>query len=113
MNRFVLLLPGAVTVTGFEVTGFPLPNRPIWLNGEGLQLGGWQTAVIAAAPGNVGVTVPPAAAGIVVGVVDSNSRVRPVRTVPFLSFATDVIGCVLFGFTTTPVPQLEPATPRH
>src|SRR5437868_805456 len=38
---------------------------------------------------------------MVVGVVDSNSRVRPVRTVPFLSVATDVIGCVLFGFTTT------------
>jgi hypothetical protein len=44
-----------------------------------LQPGGWQTAVIAAAPGKVGVTVPAAAAGIVVGVVDSNSRVRPVR----------------------------------
>src|SRR5882757_6386691 len=99
--RFVLLVPGAVTVIGFEVTGFPLPNRPIWLNGEGLQLGGWQTAVIAAAPGKVGVTVPPATAGIVVGVVDSNSRLRPVRVVPFLSFATDVIGWVLFGFTTT------------
>ena len=67
-------MPGAVTVIGFEVTGFPLPNRPIWLNGEGLQLGGWQTAVIAAAPGKMGVTVPAAAAGIVVGVVDSNSR---------------------------------------
>src|SRR3981189_486166 len=111
MNRFVLLLPGAVTVIGLEVTGLPLPNRPIWLNGEGLQLGGWQTAVIAAAPGKVGVTVPPAAAGIVVGVVDSNSRVRPVRTVPFLSFATDVIGCVLFGLTTTLVAELEPVMP--
>ena len=82
MYRFVLLMPGAVTVIGFEVTGFPLPNRPIWLNGEGLQLGGWHTAVIAAAPGKMGVTVPAAAAGIVVGVVDSNSRLRPVRIVP-------------------------------
>jgi hypothetical protein len=101
MYRFVLLVPGAVTVIGFEVTGFPLPNRPIWLKGEGLQLGGWQTAVIAAAPGKMGVTVPAAAAGIVVGVVDSNSRLRPVRIVPLMSFATDVIGCTLFGFTTT------------
>ena len=85
----------------------PLQHAPDW----GLQPGGWQTAVIAAAPGKVGVTVPPAAAGIVVGVVDSNSRVRPVRTVPFLSFATDVIGCVLFGFTTTLVAELEPVMP--
>src|SRR3981081_1029032 len=91
-------MPGAVTVIGFEVTGFPLPNRPIWLKGEGLQLGGWHTAVIAAAPGKRGVTVPAATAGIVVGVVDSNSRLRPVRIVPFWSFATDVIGWALVGF---------------
>jgi hypothetical protein len=94
-------MPGAVTVTGFDVTAFPLPKRPIWLNGEGLQLGGWQTAVIAAVPGKMGVTVPADAAGIVVGVVDSNSRGTPVMTFPFVSFTTDVIGCVLFGFTTT------------
>src|SRR5260370_30970281 len=112
MNRFVPLVPGAVTVIGLEVTGFPLPNRPIWLNGEGLQPGGWQTAVIAADPGKVGVTVPAATAGIVVGVVDSNSRVRPVRTVPCMSVATDVMGCVLFGFTTTLVAELEPVMPR-
>ena len=79
MYRFVLFVPGAVTVTGFDVTGLPLPNKPIWLNGEGLQLGGWQIAVIAAAPGKVGVTVPAEAAGIVVGVVDSNSSATPVR----------------------------------
>src|SRR5882757_6506181 len=97
--RFVLLVPGAVTVIGFDVTGAPLPNKPIWLNGEGLQPGGWHTAVIAADPGKSGVTVPPAAAGIVVGVVDSNSRVRPVRTLPLVSSTNDVIGCVLFGFT--------------
>src|SRR5271154_1715432 len=100
MNRTVLLLPGAVTATGLEVTAFPLPNNPIWLNGEGLQLGGWQTAVIAAPPGKRGVTGPAATAGIVVGVVDSNSRLSPVRIVPLMSVATDVIGCVLFGFTT-------------
>ena len=47
----------------------------------------------------MGVTVPEDTAGIVVGVVDSNSRVRPVRTVPFLSMISDVIGCTLFGFT--------------
>jgi energy-converting hydrogenase Eha subunit B len=49
----------------------------------------------------MGVTVPAATAGIVVGVVDSNSRLRPVRIVPFWSFATDVIGWTLLGFTTT------------
>ena len=43
--------------------------------------------------------MPAAAAGIVVGVVDSNSRVKPVRTVPFLSIAQEAIGCTLFGFT--------------
>src|SRR5271168_2846038 len=107
MYRFVLFGPGAMTVTGFDVTGFPLPYKPIWLNGEGLQLGGWQAAVIAAAPGKMGVTVPAATAGIVVGVVDSNSRARPVRTVPLMSFTTAVIGCVLFGFTLTLV-EVEP-----
>ena len=54
---------------------------------------------------------PMMAAGIVVGVVDSNSRDRPVRVVPFLSFTTDVIGWVLFGFTTTLVPVLVPVIP--
>ena len=101
MYRFVLLTPGAVTVIGFEVTAFPLPNRPIWLNGEGLQLGGWHIAVIAAAPGKRGVTVPAVTAGIVVGVVDSNSSATPVKMCPFASVTTDVIGCVLFGLTVT------------
>jgi hypothetical protein len=110
MYRFVLLMPGAMTVTGFEVTAFPLPNSPIWLNGEGLQVGGWQAAVIDAAPGKMGVT-DPVAAGIVVGVVDSNSNARPVRIVPFLSIATDVIGCVLFGFTETLVEVEPPPVP--
>jgi hypothetical protein len=108
--RFVLLMPGAVTVIGFEVTALPLPNKPIWLNGEGLQLGGWQIAVIAAAPGKVGVTDPVEAAGIVVGVVDSNSRLKPVNTVLFLSMTTALIGCRLLGFTTT-LPELDPAMP--
>src|SRR5260370_42018450 len=92
MYRLVLLVPGAVTVMGLEVTGFPLPNNPIWLNGEGLQLGGWQTAVIAAAPGKIGDTDPAAAAGIVVGGVDSNSSDRPVRDVPLLALPTEVLG---------------------
>ena len=74
-----------------------------------MQLGGWQTAVIAAAPGKVGVTVPAATAGIVVGVVDSNSSARPVMTLLFVSVTREVIGCVLFGFTTTL--DVEPVTP--
>jgi len=36
----VLLVPGAVMLTEFEVTGFPLPNNPIWLYCEGLHAGG-------------------------------------------------------------------------
>jgi len=44
--------------------------------------------------------VPPAAAGIVVGVVDSNSRVRTRQNLAVgCRVLTDVIGCVLFGFT--------------
>jgi hypothetical protein len=73
-----------------------------------LQLGGKQVAVIAAAPGKIGVTAPDDEAGIVVGVVDSNSNASPVRIVPFLSIAVAVIGCVLFGFTEMLGTQLFP-----
>src|ERR1700733_13346847 len=97
-------MPGAVISIGFEVTGFPLPYSPIWFNGDELQAGGWQIAVMAAAPGNVGVTVPDDATGIVVGVVDTNSSGTPVRIVPFLSVTMALIGCGLFGFTTTLLP---------
>jgi hypothetical protein len=55
---------------------------------------------MAAAPGNSGVT-DPEAAGIVVGVVDTNVSGTPVRIVPFVSVTTALIGCVLFGFTVT------------
>src|SRR5579871_4181435 len=90
--------------------GLPLPKRPIWLKEDELQLGGWQIAVIEAAPGKSGVTVPPEAAGMVVGAVETNSRLRPVRIVPFLSVTTEVMGCVLFWLTTTLVTPGVPVT---
>jgi len=99
MKSTVLLVPGVVTVTGFDVTGFPFPNRPIWLNGEGLQPGGWQIAVIEAAPGNSGVIDPPP--GIVVGVVDTYCRLSPVSGDPFVSTAVTASGWVKLWFTVT------------
>jgi hypothetical protein len=69
-----------------------LPKRPIWLKEDGLQEGGWQMAVISAAPGKIGVTDPVEAAGMVDGVVETNSRLSPVRIVPFMSLTTDVMG---------------------
>jgi hypothetical protein len=47
----VLLVPVAVTVMPLEVMGLPLPRRPIWLKADGLQVPGWQTAVMVAVPG--------------------------------------------------------------
>src|SRR5579859_5110984 len=73
MYSTVLLVPGATMFTEFEVTGLPLPRRPIWLYEAELQLGGWQIAVIAVAPASGGTTVPKPA-GIVVGEVDTYSR---------------------------------------
>ena len=49
-----------------------------------LQVPGMQTALMVAEPGNDGVAEP-VAAGIVCGVLDSNSSVRPVSCTPFLS----------------------------
>ncbi len=66
-------------------------------------------AVMEAAPGKSGVTVPPEAAGMVVGAVETNSRLRPVRMVPFVSVTTEVMGCVLFWLTTTLVTPGVPA----
>ena len=77
MYSTVLLVPWAVTVMGLEVMGLPLPKRPIWLKGAGLQEAGRQTAVMLAAPGKTGVTAP-APAPMVWGVVERNSRARPV-----------------------------------
>ena len=68
-----------------------------------MQVGGWHMAVIAAAPGNRGVT-DPVDAGIVVGVVDTKFSDNPVSVTPFVSVTVAVIGCVLFGFTEMLVP---------
>ena len=97
----VLFWPGVVTVMGFDVMGLPLPKRPIWLNGDGLQLGGWQMAVMEAAAGEAGRDGAAEAAGMVVGAVETYSRLRPVRMVPFVSVTMAVMGCVLFWLTTT------------
>jgi hypothetical protein len=94
----VLLLPAAVTVIGFDVTGLPFPNSPIWLNGAGLHAEGRQTAVMFAEPGNSGVT-DPTDGGIVCGVVELNSTASPVITFPFVSSTVAVSGWVLFSDT--------------
>ena len=85
MYSTVLLVPGEVMFTAFEVIGLPLPNRPIWLYDEELQLGGWQIALIEAAPAKDGVTVEPA--GIVVGAVETYESSSPVRVTPLVSTA--------------------------
>ena len=63
--------------------GLPLPKSPIAFWGDGLQVGGWQIAVIDAAPGKAGVMIPVDATGMVIGVVETKFRLRPVRIVPF------------------------------
>src|SRR5471030_3310522 len=65
-------------------------------------------AVIAAVPGKTGVTVP-LPPGAVWGVVDSNSRLIPVRTVLFWSVTVATSGCALFKLTLTLV-LLVPGT---
>src|SRR6185312_876742 len=98
MYSTVALLPGAVIWMPFDVSGSPLPNKPIWLNGAVLQLEGWHTAVIVAEPGRLGETVP-APAEIVEGVVELNSRLMPVRVVPFASFTRAVSGWLVLTAT--------------
>jgi hypothetical protein len=100
MYRTVLLVPGATKSTELEVTGLPLPKRPIWLYEAVLQDGGWQMAVIAVAPARGG-TTEPEPAGIVVGDVDTYSRFKPVSATPFVSTAVATNGCVLFWLITT------------
>ena len=92
--------PVAVTWMPFEVIGLPLPYKPIWLNGDELQLDGWQTAVIVAEPGNAGVTEPDDA-GMVVGVVELNSSATPVSVTPFVSNTVAISGTLLFTGTVT------------
>ena len=92
----MLFLPGARKSTEFEVMGLPLPNNPIWLYAEELQLGGWHIAEIEVAPASGGLTEPPEPAGIVVGDVDIYSRANPVSGLPFVSTAVANNGCVLF-----------------
>jgi hypothetical protein len=106
MYNCVLLVPGVVIVIGFDVTGFPFPTGfpfssgpPILLNGAGLQLAGWHCAVISAVPGKLGVTIPAELTGIVVGVVEMYSSVKPVRGFPFVSSTVVVSGWGLFWFT--------------
>lgn len=87
----MLLVPTALTVMGLEVMGLPLPKSPIWLNGAVLQLVGWQTAVMSAVPGKSGVT-DPIAAGIVCGVVELNSKARPLIGLPRVSMTVAIKG---------------------
>src|SRR6185312_2830031 len=94
----VELVPGATTSTEFDAMGTPLPCRPIWLYGAGLQVSGWQRAVMEAAPARVGVMVL-VPAGMVVGVVETYSRERPVMGLPWVSSTEAVSGSGLFWLT--------------
>ena len=102
------MVPVADMLTELDATGLPLPNRPIWLYDDELQNGGWQRAVIAAAPARMGVTEPPPA-GIVVGEVETYSSESPVRVTPLASTAVACSGCVLFSFTATGFPVVPGA----
>ena len=55
MYSTVPFVPGEMIFTGLEMTGLPFPNRPIWLYGDELQVGGSQMAKMEAAPARVGV----------------------------------------------------------
>jgi hypothetical protein len=94
----VLFVPGVVISIAFETTALPLPYKPIWLKGELLQFGGWQTATIDPAPGKIGVAVEGPAVSVV-GVVDSKVRFTPVSVIPFVSTTVAVTGCAKFWFT--------------
>lgn len=91
MYNTVPLVPGEVTLTGFDTTGLPFPNNPIWLMGAGLQEGGSQIAKMDALPARVGVIVLPA--GIVSGAVVTYWRFKPVNATPFVSTAVAISGC--------------------
>ena len=74
---------GAVGAGGGDVDGvrgdrLAVAEEPIWLSGDGLQVGGWQTAVMEAGAREDGRDGAGADAGMVVGVVETYSRVRPV-----------------------------------
>ena len=63
---------------------------------------GWQIAVMAAEPGKLGVTAEPAA-GIVMGLVETNSSGRLVMGWPIVSVTVTTRFCVVFWFTDTGV----------
>ena len=109
MYSTVAFVPGVMSVTPFEVMGLPLPNKPIWLNGAELQVGGWQTAVIVAAPGKVGEIDPPAAA-IVVGLVETKVRFAPMIGTLLVSITVAVSGSVVLMATPAgPLPPVDNA----
>src|SRR5438270_12169492 len=58
-------------------------------------------AKIEAAPANVGVTTPEVDAGMIVGWVETYSRLRPVNATPFLSLIVASRGWLLFRFSGT------------
>ena len=66
----MLLRPVEVMRTELLAMGSPLPSWPIWVMSEGLQLGGLQTAVIAAVDGKVVDTAPPLPTEISSGLVE-------------------------------------------
>src|ERR1700679_1697946 len=83
---------------GLGAMALPLPWRPICAKGEGLEVAGWQTAVISAVPGQSGVTEP-TVAGMVCGVVELNSSARPVMGLPWVSRTVVLRGWRVLTFT--------------
>ncbi len=58
IQRKLLFVPGEVTRRVLLTTGVPVPKTPIWPMGAGLQVPGWQIAVMEASPGHVAVIWP-------------------------------------------------------
>ena len=71
-----LVVPGTMTLTGFEVMESPVPFKPSSLMGAGLQVGGLQSAVTVATPGYAAVMEPAPGGRDVDGVGGSIVRAR-------------------------------------
>ena len=66
-----LVVPGTMTLMGFDVMDNPVPLSPSLLMGAGLHNGGLQSAVMVATPGNAAVMEPDPVVVISMGLVDS------------------------------------------
>src|ERR1700733_15262561 len=86
----LLFLPGAAICTKLLSTGTPVPRVPITLIGAGLQVVGWQMALIAEFEGRDAVTPPVALTAIRPGLVDTLLSATPLMLLPFVSVTVAV-----------------------